>query len=224
MKRHSAASRVKGVMICGESLRNFRILRGLTQTELAKQAGYSERLVRKAEAGGTLSMNTIEDLAEALSCQDRKVVSSDLCSFPEAIARKFVDCYDEHQQQMLDCCADLLAGDFVFHCAGEPNSLVAGEWRGVDGFQAWLDKLFSIAHRPQRKILQASYLTAQDLVTAHYEDRFAAADQSQHVMWVNWHFTIRRGLIERIENEFDTSLALKLEAIAAASSHPNHPR
>lgn len=224
MDNQRASERAKGLRVCGENVRSLRVMRGLTQTDLAKQAGYSERLVRKAEASGALSLSTIEDLAEALSCRDRKVVTSDLCSFPEGIARKFVDCYDKHQQRMLDYCADLLAENFVFKCAGEPGSMIAGEWRGADGFQAWLDKLFSIVKRPQRQCLQASYMAAQDLVTARYDDTFMAADQSQHVMWVNLHFTIRHGLIERIENEFDTSLALKLEATAAAATHPNRPR
>ncbi len=224
MDSPGANERVKGLRVCGENIRGLRVMRGLTQTELAKQAGYSERLVRKAEASGALSLSTIEDLAEALSCNERRVVPSDLCSFPEGIARKFVDCYDEHQQLMLDYCAHLLAKNFVFHCAGGAGSSVAGEWRGADGFQAWLDKLFSIARRPQRNCLQATYMTAQDRVTARYDDTFVAADQSQHVMWVNLHFTIRHGLIERIQNEFDTSLALKLEAAATASAQPNHPR
>lgn len=223
MNNRSSHERARGLRVCGDSLRDLRIMRGLTQTELARQAGYSERLVRKAEAGGALSLNTIEDLAEALSCQEHRVAAGDLCRFPEAIARKFVDAYDKHQQHMLDYCADLLAENFVFRCAGEPSSLVAGEWRGVDGFQAWLDKLFSIAHRPHRNCLQASYMTSQERVTARYEDTFASIDQSPHVMWVNLHFTIRDGLIERIENEFDTLLALKLEA-AAASARTNHPR
>ncbi len=214
--------RVKGLRVCGDSLRNLRIMRGLTQAELARLAGYSERLVRKAESGGTLSLSTIEDLAEALSCRERKVASSDLCSFPEAIARKFVDCYDEHQHRMLHYCGELFAKDFVFRCAGEPGSLVAGDWYGVSGFQAWLDRLFSIVQRPRCNTLQVSYMTAQDLVTARYDDTFVAADRSQHVMWVNLHFTIRHGLIECLENEFDTSLAMKLEA--AAYTPPPYPR
>lgn len=221
MSYQRANERVKGLQVSGENLRNLRIMRGLTQTELAKLAGYSERLVRKAEAGGTLSLSTIEDLAEALSCPQRKVAASDLSCFPEAIARKFVDCYDEFQQYMLDYCGDLLAENFVFYCAGEVGSSIAGEWRGAHGFQTWLDKLFAIVRRPRRKCLQTCYMTAQDRVTAHYHDTLAAADDSQHVMWVNLHFTIRHGLIERLENEFDTSLALRLEA---AHSRPALPR
>lgn len=224
MNSQSANERVRGLRVCGDSLRELRIMRGLTQLELAKLAGYSERLVRKAEAGGALSLTSIDDLAEALSCKERRVAASDLCSFPEGIARKFVECYDEHERHMLDYCGHLLSADFVFQCAGEPSSLMAGEWRGLGGFQTWLDKLFSIARRPHRKCLKATYMIAQDLVTARYHDIFTAADQSQHVMWVNLHFTIRHGLIERIENEFDTSLALKLEAGAAAYTRPAQPR
>ena len=224
MDRQAAGTRVKGVSVCGESLRQLRIARGMTQMELARVAGYSERLIRKAEAGGSLSLTTIEDLADALSCHHKRITTSDLCSSPEAIARSFVECYDEHEQLMLDYCGHLLADDFVFHCAGEEASNMAGEWRGVTGFQAWLDQLFSIVSRPQRKCLQASYMAAEERVVAHYSDTFVAADHSQHVMWVNLHFTIRDGRIERIDDEFDTSLAIKIEKRSRLVEKPLQPR
>ncbi|MEO8270465.1 MAG: helix-turn-helix transcriptional regulator [Aureliella sp.] len=224
MKRHSAATRVRGVAICGERLRSFRTLRGMTQAELAKRSGYSERLVRKAEAGGSLSLATIEDLADALSFQSKLVVPSDLCSTPETLARTFVDCYDEHERLMLEYCGHILAEDFVFHCAAATGSNFGGDWHGTEGFQAWLDQLFSTASRLDRKCLRASYLTAENRVTARYCDTFVAGDHSQHVMWVNLHFTTGSGLIQRIDDEYDTSLAAKLESSRVRTANPNHPR
>ncbi|MCC7335069.1 MAG: helix-turn-helix transcriptional regulator [Pirellulaceae bacterium] len=224
MKNQRVDDRVRGLCVCGNRVRDLRILRGMTQTELAKLAGYSERLVRKAEAGGSLSQTTIEDLADALSCQHSKVTPSDLCSSPETLARTFVDCYDEHERRMLDYCGHLLDEDFVFHCAAAPGSSLGGDWCGAEGFQAWLDQFFSITSRLNRKCLKPLYMTAENRVTARYCDTFVAADHSQHVMWVNLHFTTGDGLIQRIDDEYDTSLAAKLESGRRNSSKPHHPR
>jgi transcriptional regulator with XRE-family HTH domain len=60
----------------GSHLRSLRQSRGWTQVEFGRLAGYSERLIRKAESGGNLLLETIEDLATALS-QTNEVVSSE---------------------------------------------------------------------------------------------------------------------------------------------------
>lgn len=224
MKRQPAATRVRGVQVCGGNLRNLRILRGMTQVELAQRAGYSERLVRKAEAGGSLSLATIEDLADALSSEFKRVAPSDLCSSPEMLARTFVDCYDEHERLMLDYCGHLLAEDFVFHCADSTGSSFGGDWQGAKGFQAWLDQLFSTVSRLNRKCLAVSYMAAENRVTARYHDTFVAGDHSQHVMWVNLHFTTCNGLIQRIDDEYDSSLLAKLQSRSGRSAPPHHPR
>ncbi|MCU0708277.1 MAG: helix-turn-helix domain-containing protein [Pirellula sp.] len=60
----------------GSRLRSLRQSRGWTQVEFGRRAGYSERLIRKAESGGNLLVNTIDDLATALS-QINDVVSAE---------------------------------------------------------------------------------------------------------------------------------------------------
>ncbi len=49
----------------GPLLKHRRVSSQLTQSELAKAAGFSERLIVKAEAGGTLSTNTLQIIAQA---------------------------------------------------------------------------------------------------------------------------------------------------------------
>ena len=51
----------------GNLLRFFRDRKGMTQSQLASESGYSVRLVGKAEAGQPIRMETVEVLAEALS-------------------------------------------------------------------------------------------------------------------------------------------------------------
>jgi transcriptional regulator with XRE-family HTH domain len=210
MNQQVAGKRAKGSCVCGERLRELRTSCGLTQVELARLAGYSERLIRKAESGGSLSLATIADLAEALSSYHRWVSPAELCCSHEALARLFVNSYDEHERLMLDYCRHVLADDFVFHFAGEARSALAGEWLRAAGLQAWLDEFFAMVTRPVRRCLQVSYLTDENEVTARYSDALVAADQSCHTMWVNLHFTFCEGHIQRIVYQCDTSLVAKL--------------
>ncbi len=54
----------RSVLVHGRMIRSLRKMHGWTQAELAKRAGYSERLIRKAELGGRLMPETIADLSE----------------------------------------------------------------------------------------------------------------------------------------------------------------
>jgi len=45
----------------------------LSQVELARRSGYSERVIRKAEAGGKLRAETILDLADTMSGNGRVI-------------------------------------------------------------------------------------------------------------------------------------------------------
>ncbi len=210
-----AGGRSRGMAVSGQRLRQLRLLAGFTQAELATHAGYSERLIRKAEAGGVVSPKTLSDLAEALSNDLRQVQVADLCSSPLAIAKQFVEAYDRYGRAMLADCGQLLAKDFVFQCAGDPKSSLSGEWRGRHGFQQWLDRLFSLASRCNSGNLQATYLESESSVTAHYSDHFKTNDRAPDAMWVNLHFKIAGGLIARIDNEWDSYVVAKLE-----SEHP----
>lgn len=64
--------------INGTYLRSLRLSRGWTQAEFGRRAGYSERLIRKAESGGNLLLDTIDDLAATLSQINDKVTSESL--------------------------------------------------------------------------------------------------------------------------------------------------
>ncbi|MEZ6150789.1 MAG: helix-turn-helix domain-containing protein [Pirellulaceae bacterium] len=214
--RKQVRGRSRGVKICGERLRQLRLRAGFTQAELATHAGYSERLIRKAEADGIVSIKTLSDLAEALSTELCQVQVADLCSSPLAIAKQFVEAYDRFGNAMLADCSHLLADGFVFHFAGDPQSPLSGTWHGRRGFQQWLDMLFSMASRSNCEVLRTTYLEADSRITAHYTDHFVSSDGTLYEMWVNLHFVIVAGLIARIDNESDSYVVAKL-----ARSRPN---
>lgn len=215
-----AGSKSRGVAVCGQRLRQLRLLAGYTQAELADCAGYSERLIRKAEAGGVVSTKTLNDLAAALSDDLHPVQLADLCSSPLAIAKQFVESYDRFGNAMLADCGHLLANDFVFQCAGDPKSSLSGQWQGRHGFQQWLNRLFSMASRSNCGNLQATYLEADSRVTVRYSDHFISSDRTPYAMWVNLHFEIVGGLIARIDNECDSYVISKLECPQPSGNSP----
>jgi transcriptional regulator with XRE-family HTH domain len=64
----------------GVTIRVRRKQLGWSQVELGHRAGYSERVIRKAEAGGTLRIQTIYDIAMTLSIGGSIVSFHDLTS------------------------------------------------------------------------------------------------------------------------------------------------
>ena len=59
----------KLLAVNGGIIRRRRKQLGWSQVEFGHRAGYSERVVRKAEAGGTLRLQTIKDFATTLSLE-----------------------------------------------------------------------------------------------------------------------------------------------------------
>lgn len=71
----------------GQLIKNIRETLGLTQMDFAKRAGYSVRLIGKAEAGNPVSRITIEVLAEALSNNTKKWRPDDLIFNPTSVVQ-----------------------------------------------------------------------------------------------------------------------------------------
>ena len=121
-------------------LRELRVQRGWSQKDLAKKAGYSDRLVRKAELGGKLDVETIRDIAEALSTPHETITLDSLIHDNLSIAKRFVQGYDSLGREMLPAIEPYITEDFLFHVAGDPKSApFVGNWRGKEGFQTFLD-------------------------------------------------------------------------------------
>ncbi|MEZ6135796.1 MAG: helix-turn-helix transcriptional regulator [Pirellulaceae bacterium] len=203
--------------VCAQQLKEIRRACALTQLELAVLAGYSERLIRKAESGGSLSLTAIEDIAAALSTQHRAIEPDDLTASPLARTKLFMESYDQLCSRMLSRCRHIFHQDFVFDCTGLRNSRLSGVWRGTAGFQGWLNLLFEKVSRPERGKLEVEFLTADRKVVAVFKDVLLTSDRTRHEMWVNLHFSYVDGLIWRIEDQCDTFLAARLfEPVSAA--------
>lgn len=82
LRKQSAAT----VPVNGQRLQSLRQSAGMTQEELAQKSGYSDRLVRKAEASSPLRKSTVADLADALCTATQKVTAEDLVFSREQIS------------------------------------------------------------------------------------------------------------------------------------------
>jgi transcriptional regulator with XRE-family HTH domain len=196
-----------GIRINGRLFADLRKQLGLTQIDLANRAGYSERVIRKAESGGPLRFDTIRDLSQCLSSPSGVVEPKHLFQSNRELAVQFVHAYDHYGRQALAHCKGLFTEDFEFFCPGDTEQVAfAGLWKGVEGMQQFFDRFFSIFAR-KKGSLNPTYFEAEDRVVARYEDQVFFESHPMPPFWVNLHFQFREGLIVRIDDEYDTRSA-----------------
>jgi transcriptional regulator with XRE-family HTH domain len=78
----SQPRRTRSFSVSGPLLRSLRAGRGWTQGEVAAKAGFSDRLIRKAEAGGAIDAHSIATLARLYSSPERRLTPQDLLAEP----------------------------------------------------------------------------------------------------------------------------------------------
>jgi transcriptional regulator with XRE-family HTH domain len=184
-------------------LRASRKRMGWSQTELSRRSGYSERVIRKAEAGGQLRFDTIQHFAQALSQAGEAVNTEMLIYDPVSIAASFIEAYDQYGHGMLQHAKLKLHESFEYHVPADPELLTfAGTWRGADGLRQFLDFFFAEFTREPNS-LQPVYLQCPNRVVACYEESLTYRDEALPKLWVNLHFVFKDNSIERIDNQFD---------------------
>ncbi len=195
------------VTINAAELKRLRQFRGWSQRELANKAGYTDRLIRKAESGGSLDQETICNLAEALSIEGDVVSIHSITVGQLSMAKQFIDAYDIYGQTMLQHVESILADNFVFHVPGNPNDApFIGDWYGKTGLKDFLTTFFGMVSR-NPGTLKAVYTVGHNTVSTRYVDTLFVPNQPPTVLWVNMHFYFDNGLIVRAEDQYDTKTA-----------------
>ena len=75
----------------GSLIRQLRLNRGWTQLELAKLAGYSARLIRKVESSSFVDIETVRNIAEAMSTAIEPVAYLQLTLDNLSVATKWIE-------------------------------------------------------------------------------------------------------------------------------------
>jgi transcriptional regulator with XRE-family HTH domain len=97
----------------------LRAARGWSQEEAADQAGVTDRLIRKAEAGKPIELRSIGLLAAAYSTPDHPILPADLLlgKSDETIRTRLSLWLDKiWNQQQIDTINELTHPDIKFHC------------------------------------------------------------------------------------------------------------
>ncbi|MFO0884501.1 MAG: helix-turn-helix transcriptional regulator [Pirellulales bacterium] len=191
----------------GTALKSFRQALNWSQCDLAVRSGYSERLIRKAEAGRPVKMQTIRDIADTLSTPQSPVSCEQLLLDKLEIAKLVTKSYDNFGSTMLLYCSHVFSSDYIFNCPADPAQVpFAGEWHGVKGMQKFFDIFFGIFER-QPDTLVPTYTIGPNCAVSHYLDTLYVGGEALPPFWVNLHFQFRDGLVTRLDDEFDTKNA-----------------
>lgn len=131
---------------------NFRKLRqecGYTQQRLAEISGYTDRLIRKAESGGYLNTETIEDLCDALSVEGKVVHPTDITTDNSSAAVGFVSQLLGIGENTSDDFLDGISSSTSLTCSGDSEKCpLTGVWRGKTKIAKWAN-IFQTYFRPQ---------------------------------------------------------------------------
>jgi transcriptional regulator with XRE-family HTH domain len=204
----------RSMRINAVALRRGRAQLGITQQELARLVGYSERLIRKAEQGGSLSAETIQHICQALQRAGYAIAPEDLLLDIGAVAMAWLEAFDRHGRAMIPYVRHSLAEDFVFVCPGDPAvAPFIGVWRGVDGLQEWLDRYFGVFRRVPLTDLVCT--VGKDAVNLRFLESGYIGEQLCGPIRINMHFQFTPdGFISCIDDDYDTQAGADAKANA----------
>jgi len=153
--------RSRSFPVNGKLLLACRVANGWTQDDAAAKAGFSDRLIRKAESGGPLQIQSIDILAQLYSTSQRRLTPDDLLAEPIApdqvkstsshasqaearasraeimVRRFFQELWNERKFEAID---ELLSPDCVLHAEGRELYGRAAMYRRAEEFFAAFDR------------------------------------------------------------------------------------
>jgi transcriptional regulator with XRE-family HTH domain len=203
VRRQDSESPRRFCQVNAAVLRTVRLQTGLSQAELARRSGYSTRLIRKAESGGTLNYETIADIAMALTDLGSTVQVEELIFDPLAIVKEFVEGYLKTGVDSLSPMRPFLADHIALYCSADPVRFpLAGTWSGVGQVLKFFTHFCERYQRSSGNVT-VSYLSGADCVAARFEDSLVFEGVDLPLVRFNWHFQFQAGTIVRIDFELD---------------------
>ena len=143
-------NRPRNVEANGELIRQIRRRLGWTQTDLAKKAGYSERLISKAEAGKSVAASTLKDICSTFAEAGAEITIDDVAFDPVAKAREFIKGMYIHKADVIDQCQDFISDDVIVDINGDPNIFpFAGHHVGIEAARNAFRAFYSVLQPPE---------------------------------------------------------------------------
>jgi len=207
----------------GDLVRTYRLSLGLTQKELAKLSGYSERLVLKLEAGEPVRFSTLEIIAETFREQGLELSTLDLSTSPVSVAKGFVRAYKFYEADFMVHAAHLIHPKIRIVVAGDPHVIpFAGQYDGHDGMDDFWKRFFGFLHRPKKDFFLPRYFSNGNEVAAFGQEIALIRGQQDGVeekpSWIALRFVLKDGKVIEYHDYYDTQSATKYIEIFAGRS------
>jgi transcriptional regulator with XRE-family HTH domain len=108
----------RSLSVNGERLRSLRTGRGWTQEEAAEIVGVSDRLIRKAEAGRTIGIESLRKFAAAYSTSEHPLSPGDLLLAAPEVNRLLLKCWLDKiwNHRQIDAIDELATSDVRYRC------------------------------------------------------------------------------------------------------------
>ncbi len=224
------------VIVNGPRLQAWRQQAGLTQEQLALKSGYSDRLIRKAEASGPLRKSTIAGLAAALCTDQQTVTAADLTFSQETMARDLHDLYlngssvpasqdsicpdrnhlPPSESSLASLLSQLAQPELTLEVAGQDLEIpFAGRYEGIAPCVEFRDRLIQCFHTICVITEQTKSFTSSDNVCIHSmtEIRSTTSIESNQGSVLVWWFLKARfkaNLLHKLELMYDTGNICRL--------------
>lgn len=199
-------------------MRELRLKCGCSQDELARRSGYTPRLIRKAESGGTLNYATIADLAETFTAFGTEVRIEELLFDPVAIVKEFIEAYERLGAECIRHLAHYFSPNAKLECLVDPLHFpFAGTWNGFEQLIVFFQTFCQRYCRLEERLLVV-YLWGVECVSARFEDWLVSDSLELPALRFNWHFQFQAGMIVRIDFEFDHFTASKYQSTRTRDS------
>ena len=120
-----------------------------------------------------------------------------------AIARKWVEAFEDLEVRMLLAIKPYLADDFELMCPGD-STLVpfAGIWKGTAGHQEWLNLFFGFFKRTKAK--DVKFTSTDNTVEARWLEHVTLQGIPCTPVRINLYFHFWDGKLARIFDDYDT--------------------
>ncbi len=174
----------------GDYIKHLRKRMGWSQRQLKEASGYSERLISKAEASGSVKLATLIDLAQALSTPQESVRPEQLIYDPVAVAKSITYATYVLQRNMFSRMQHMISDDFVMVVTGDSERFpFVGHYEGSEGFRIAIDRFFSCMEVP-----------ANIDHTLWYEYYASPEDENVVVVWgQSWIHPIGKPLVRPLD-------------------------
>jgi transcriptional regulator with XRE-family HTH domain len=134
----------------GKLISQLRRKLGWTQNDLARKAGFTERLIVKAEGSQKIAVSTLHIISETFCEAGATVSAADLSSDPAALAKEFIRAMYQHGPNVVDMNRHFLSPEIVVHFAGDPNVFpFAGTHVGIEAARQAFIAFYSVLQPPE---------------------------------------------------------------------------